>query len=733
MLTHVSSPALKQWLQMLSVLQVQEHSVKVPWTTPTSISGLISKSTWSLGLIAHWFKSENSASTHKILLPDFFCDSALTVVRALGFKPLFYPTDMDGAANVAKLRELCLTHQPALLVMVHYFGVANSQSNAFREIAKVHGLWLIEDCVHCALPTSKIGSVGDFAIFSPHKLLPIPLGAVLTVRSNGPTELSDSAIKQFGDPKSWAQQIHLAVSPFAFKITSAHRFEIIWVLKRLAQRLGFGRKIRIGTNNSTNVKKRIKSLVEPKVSEFSKRLLNVLVTTSKQRQNRKFKLPIIKTANMLEEIAAVRQYNACAWHRVITALSGKTIQPIQFDVLKNIPYLASYSGDEKTIFKVVTKLRQLGVPVSTWPDLPEEVLKDASLHQDAINLEKTRLYLPVHHNIRERDIQKLNKKLCGQEHLTYESVVTRREFSQVRWREHLSKIESSNMLQAWEYGDAKARSEKWTIHRNVYSTCETDVAIAQYLNRRVLGLIKISRLSRGPLFFNTATEAQIAAVLNKVTKEHSWTRFQILSISPEISIGSKFACAGMTARLRRVSTVGTQSSILHLGQTLHNLRKNLDPKWRNQLKVSEQSEAKIIYSTEHKDFLWFESTYHSLQLEKKFRGIPTDLFRSIWREFFSTDNAHLFIGLRDEAFIAAVLVITHGKSATYLAGWNSPDGRKLNVNNLLLWEASSQLKQWGFTGFDLGGVDEKQTPTISKFKIGMGGQTYKTIGEFIKI
>jgi dTDP-4-amino-4,6-dideoxygalactose transaminase len=718
---------------MLSVLQVQEHSVKAPWTIPTSTSGLISKSTWSLGLIAHWFKSVNSASTHEILLPDFFCDSALTVVRELGFKPLFYPTDMDGAANVAKLRELCLTHQPALLVMVHYFGVANSQSSAFREIAKVHGLWLIEDCVHCALPTSKIGSVGDFAIFSPHKLLPIPLGAVLTVRSNGPTELSASAIKQFGDPKSWAQQIHLAVSPFAFKITSAHRFEIIWVLKRLAQRLGFGRKIRIGTNSSTNIKKPINSLVEPKVSEFSKRLLNVLVTTSNQRQNRKFKLPIIKTANMLEDIAAVRQYNACAWHRVITALGGKTIQPIQFDVLKNIPYLASYSGDEKTIFKIVTKLRQLGVPVSTWPDLPKEVRKYASIHQGAITLEKTRLYLPVHHNIREQDIQKLIKKLCGQESLTHQSVVVRKEFSPIRWREHLTKIEFSNMLQAWEYGDAKAKSEKWTIQRNVYSTCETDVAVAQYLNRRVLGLIKISRLSRGPLFFNTATCTQIASVLNKVTKEHSWTRFQILSISPEIYISSKINCAGMTARLRRVSTVGTQSSILHLDQTLPILRKNLDPKWRNQLKVSELSDAKMIHSTKYNDFLWFESVYDSLQLEKKFQGIPANLFRSTWREFFSTNNAHLFIGLRDEAFIAAILIITHGNSATYLAGWNSPDGRKLNVNNLLLWEASSHLKQWGITKFDLGGVDEKQTPTISKFKVGMGGQTYKTIGEFIKI
>lgn len=718
---------------MLSVLQVQEHSVKSPWTTPTSISGLVSKSTWSLGLIAHWFKSVSNVSTHKILLPDFFCDSALTVVRELGFKPLFYPTDIDGAANIAKLRELCLNNQPALLVMVHYFGAANSQSGEFREIAKVHGIWLIEDCVHCALPTSKIGSVGDFAIFSPHKLLPIPLGAVLTVRSNGPNELSATAIENFGDPKSWAQQIHLAVSPFGLKIISAHRFEIIWVLKRLAQRFGLGRKVRIDSNSSTIIETPITSLVDPKISEFSKRLLSALVTTSKQRRYRRFILPILKTANMLDDMVAVRQYNACTWHRVITALGDRRIQPIQFDVLKNTPYLASYSGDEETIFQIVAKLRQLGVPVSTWPDLPDEVLKNASLHQGAINLEKTRLYLPVHHNIRERDIQKLIKKLCGQEHFTDESVVIRRESSRVRWREHLLKIESSNMLQAWEYGDAKAKSENWKIQRNVYSACETDVAIAQYLNRRVLGFIKISRLSRGPLFFSTATDAQIAAVLNKVTKEHSWTRFRILSISPEITIGSKLTCAGMTARLRRVSTIGTQSSILHLNETLHVLRKNLNPKWRNQLKVSEQSDAKMTYSTEHKDFLWFESVYHSLQLEKKFQGIPADLFKSIWREFFATDNAHLFIGLREEAFIAAVLVITHGNSATYLAGWNGPDGRSLNVNNLLLWEASSQLKQWGFTRFDLGGIDEKQTPTISKFKMGMGGQTYKTIGEFIKI
>jgi lipid II:glycine glycyltransferase (peptidoglycan interpeptide bridge formation enzyme) len=296
----------------------------------------------------------------------------------------------------------------------------------------------------------------------------------------------------------------------------------------------------------------------------------------------------------------------------------------------------------------------------------------------------------------------------------------------------LSRVEHSNLLQAWEYGEAKAKSERWDVKRWVYSIGGIDVAISQVLERRVLG-IKISRLSRGPLLLNSANVTQVNSVLKAVIHEFSWVKLRILSMSPEIYIGSEARVTEGIAGLWRISTVGADSSFLNLDQDLGKLRINLDSKWRNQLRLSEHSGIRVVCSSKHNDFLWFETIYDLIQKEKEFYGIPGSLFGNIWREFLLTKSAYLFIGEYEGSNIAAVLLVTHGKSATYLAGWNGPKGRKLNANNLLLWEAASQLKSWGFSRFDLGGIDKLHTPTISKFKAGMGGENYKSIGEFIKV
>jgi lipid II:glycine glycyltransferase (peptidoglycan interpeptide bridge formation enzyme) len=117
--------------------------------------------------------------------------------------------------------------------------------------------------------------------------------------------------------------------------------------------------------------------------------------------------------------------------------------------------------------------------------------------------------------------------------------------------------------------------------------------------------------------------------------------------------------------------------------------------------------------------------------EKNFIGLNLALMRSIWLHANETDNAFLFVAEYESIDQAAIFVISHGSTATYLAGWNGAVGRKLNCNNLLLWKASCALADLGLKFFDLGGIDEIETPSISSFKAGMGGETYLTSGEYI--
>ena len=732
MLTHVSNPTLRQWARMFSLRRYSEFELLVPWKGMGSVSGMLSKSTWSLGLIAEWRKNVSNSLRPVILLPDFFCETALIVVRAIGCDVVFYPIEENGLANISKLRDLCSLNQPDLLVMAHFFGTANSQATQFKEIASMHQAWLIEDCAHSVSPTGIIGSVGDFAIFSPHKLIPIPFGAILTARIDGPCELGTIVTSRFGDPKNWAEQISEAENCAEIVNRSLYLNELIWIIKRLTQRLGIARKSRTVKNYQTDVSSIKVGLVDPGMPWFSKRMLSFLVSKPKSNLILKLISPGKPSLSYLDQFAAIRQSNLPIWDEVVTTLSNGRVLPVYVNPIPHVPYLAAYCGDEDDVLNVLTEMERLGLPVCTWPDLPEVVHGDISTHKGAVNLRNRRIYLPLHHNIDASGVSRLLTVINKSRKIADDSVKLVEVTSPEVWRSYLMKIEFSNLLQAWEYGDAKALSEGWHGRRVVCSNNGSPLCIAQFLERKIFGIFKVSRLSRGPLFFNDSSDAQLHSAWKKILKSYSIWRLHILSISPELLVGNTLNPIHGLATLRRVSPVGTESATLNLNQEISTLRQNLDPKWRNQLTMSERSGTRVDYSTKESDFKWFEEVYETLRREKGFYGIPTVLFQNILKMFSRTGNAHLFICTYEGRNIAAILVVAHGTTATYLAGWNGHEGRKLNVNNLLLWEASRLLKEMGISKLDLGGIDSLNTPTIAKFKLGMRGKIYKTLGEFVK-
>src|SRR6185369_7599174 len=72
----------------------------------------------------------------------------------------------------------------------HYAGFSGP-TDAFRRLADVHGLLLIEDCALSLLSAQgqrPLGSTGDVGIFCLYKCLPVPNGGALVV--NGATGYS---------------------------------------------------------------------------------------------------------------------------------------------------------------------------------------------------------------------------------------------------------------------------------------------------------------------------------------------------------------------------------------------------------------------------------------------------------------------------------------------------------------------------------------------------------------
>ena len=80
--------------------------------------------------------------------------------------------------------------------------------------------------------------------------------------------------------------------------------------------------------------------------------------------------------------------------------------------------------------------------------------------------------------------------------------------------------------------------------------------------------------------------------------------------------------------------------------------------------------------------------------------------------------------------IAGILILRHGRGATYAMGWSNAAGRLVNAHYRLLWRAIAELKQRGVTQLDLGGVDTERGAGVARFKLGLNGEVFTLAGSF---
>lgn len=290
------------------------------------------------------------------------------------------------------------------------------------------------------------------------------------------------------------------------------------------------------------------------------------------------------------------------------------------------------------------------------------------------------------------------------------------------WETLFAAAGRSTLVQSWAYGEAKRAAEGWRPHRAVVSWAGQPVALAQVLEKRLAGLVRVGRLNRGPVWLRAMTEADKLVVIEALAKRWRWFNLGALSLAPELPEGS------VVPGFRRRGGPPWCSAWLDLSQPPEALRKQLDGKWRNMLNASEKASLLVEASP---DFLgWMLSRYCELLEDKGFGATPPALVEALAAQAYRPDDMLVLKASSGHDPVAGILLARHGDAATYLIGWNGDAGRKLKANNRLLWEAVVELPRRGVRWLDLGGIDDKLTPGIATFKRGMNGEEYRLAGEF---
>lgn len=288
---------------------------------------------------------------------------------------------------------------------------------------------------------------------------------------------------------------------------------------------------------------------------------------------------------------------------------------------------------------------------------------------------------------------------------------------------------NGGLQQSWAYGQA-LQSMGVRVHRAAILDAQGQpLGLAQFMVRRFMGYLSLASCTRGPVWREGLGPGERSAAYKALKRGIPTRPLRVTLVSPDQPLDD--AMAQETRGLWRVMT-GYSTVLLDLRRSLDDLRADLDGKWRNRL-TKAQADAAFSVRVEPnlpecQRLLERESQQRA---EKKFLGLPTDFVTRYIEAAPSREAGFAVSHAQDrKETVAAMLFLVHGSGATYHMGWASEAGRKANAHNLLLWRGIEYLQGIGVQTLDLGGVNTRDLPGITRFKLGTGGRVATLAGTY---
>ena len=707
-------PNFKDFLSPFKKRVYNNSKLLKPWVKDGEIAGWLSRSAWSLVLIALWKrKLLNNENKINIWIPDFFCNSSLDILRKTEENIVFYNVKDDMEPDYNSCREKALISPPDIFLFVHYFGKPFDSASA-KQFCSRYNSWLIEDAVHATIPNSSIGKFGDFIIYSPHKIFPVPNGSILVIRKKGPGLINIDSNYFISDQKMWLKTLEQFIIKKNIKLKSNILFLLIWFFKRFAQKTGLNRQSILSYKENLDHKEnKTYSFINPQVSSLSLKIIRNHI-------------------NDITKINLQRIKNNKIWNYYISkSFSNKLDKEFLLNLDNEIdysPYMSIFKFEKKSIKNIFNQLQQKNIKITTWPDLPPEIKKNKFAYKNAWNLRHSYFYIPCHQSISPNSFYEIMKdyKLNNKNHNNI--FFEKNKVSRIEWHNLLSKVNKSNLLQSWAYVSAKSSTEGWRVSRLVFKNKISALAIVSVLEKKILGL-KIIRVNRGPLFMPNTKSDEKEIILKKILDFGKISKMTLLSISPEINLNGKNISFLISNNVKLFKIKTWTSICVNISSDLDVLKSNLTSKWRNKLNISFKNNLKIESGYSSELMSWLLDKYSMSMKEKSFKGISISLFKNIYNQK-QYDNRLLFFRVsKDGEPLSGLCIACHGCSATYLIGWTGEKGRNLKANHFQLWHVLKKLKKINIKSIDLGGIDKDETPGITEFKLGIGGQKYSIAGE----
>ena len=318
--------------------------------------------------------------------------------------------------------------------------------------------------------------------------------------------------------------------------------------------------------------------------------------------------------------------------------------------------------------------------------------------------------------------------------------------SQEEWDLHWNNCARTNLLQSWQYGEAKSCVEGWKPVRLLVSDDQRNpIALIQILTKVLPILGGIARINRGPIMIKSHPREDnlwhIYAVLKLVMKEARRSRWWYIQTALELS-DSNAARSGLKALgFKGLKNTPWASGFISLQNNEENILMSFNKRWRRAMRKSIKLGVNVSKkSCSEADLSLLLSEYSTFQNDKDFVGISGAILEALANQMGSKYEFNLFFayakeeeGLLETLPIGMYVTMRTGDTVIYLVGITNKIGRDLQANSLMFWESLLDAKRSGCEWFDIGGLSESTPEGIATFKTGLNATPYLNVGEYYKL
>ena len=139
-----------------------------------------------------------NGSSDIILMPGYIGESSkegsgvFDPIRNTGVNYEFYRVNGDLSVDYEDIKTKIDNPRIKAILLIHWFGFPQKCVFDLKELCKSKGVLLIEDCAHTINGSYNgvtLGSIGDFALFSIHKILTTENGGMLQINNKAYAQL----------------------------------------------------------------------------------------------------------------------------------------------------------------------------------------------------------------------------------------------------------------------------------------------------------------------------------------------------------------------------------------------------------------------------------------------------------------------------------------------------------------------------------------------------------------